>query len=241
MIDPGPGLDSHIEKILAGEGPDPLDPVHPYAPGPLARRGEAEGGDRRAGPRPAGARGPGRDLRARPRARARRAHRPRRHHAARDPHAGARLEPPLLPARGDADAVHRRPRDAGLDGGDQPARRRHARLPRSLEALLGEDLAIIAPGPRLPDRRAAPGAAPPDRAPPGARAKVVARARASSRAASLEELLPLVYDDVPAAHPRRGGALAHRAPRQAGRRRRGARRRRPLRAGTIDVEQEDAR
>ena len=39
----------------------------------------------------------------------------------------------------------------------------------SLERLLAEDLAIIAPGPRLPDRRAAPGAAPPDRAPPGAR------------------------------------------------------------------------
>ena len=64
-------------------------------------------------------------------ARRRRAHRARRRrHAARDPHAGPRVEPPVLPAGGREDALHRRPRDAALDRGHQPAGRRHGGLHR---------------------------------------------------------------------------------------------------------------
>ena len=66
---------------------------------------------------------------------------------ARGPHARPRLEPPLLPAGGRAAAVHRRPRDAGVDGGDQSARTATWRpTSRPLRELLAEDLAWLAPG-----------------------------------------------------------------------------------------------
>ena len=135
-------------------------------------------------------------LQARLRGRERPAHRPGRNLAARDPHAGARVEPSLLPARADADAVHRRPRDAGLDRGDQSARRRHARLPAVARAAARRGHRHHRAGPRLPDRRAAQGGAPPDRAPPQPRAQGGRGARRLEHP-SLDEMLPLVYDDVP--------------------------------------------
>ena len=52
-----------------------------------------------------------------------------------------------------------RPRHAGLHGGDQPARWRHARLPRFAGAAAGPGRRHICAGPWLPDRRAAQGSA----------------------------------------------------------------------------------
>ncbi len=81
----------------------------------------------------------------------------------------------------------------------------------SLELLLGEDLAILAPGHgyligephrelrRLIEHRRR-------------REAKVREAIARLGEPTLEELLPLVYDDVPRAHARLGGALAARAP-----------------------------
>jgi 8-oxo-dGTP pyrophosphatase MutT (NUDIX family) len=44
VIDPGPLVKSHVQAILqASEGPHPLDPLHAFAPRPLARRSGAEG------------------------------------------------------------------------------------------------------------------------------------------------------------------------------------------------------
>ncbi len=102
--------------------------------------------------------------------------------AARAAHARPRVEPPVLPAREHAHAVHGRPRDAGLHRGDQPARRRHARLPCLARAAARRGHPDPRAGPRLPHRRAAPRGAAPDPPPPGARAEGGERARAPGRA-----------------------------------------------------------
>ena len=93
----------------------------------------------------------------------------RRHHAARDPHAGPRVEPPVLPARAGKAAVHRRPPDAGLDRRDQSARRRHAGLPAIAALAARRRPRMAGAGPRLPDRSASRGGAQDGRAPPAAR------------------------------------------------------------------------
>ena len=104
---------------------------------------------------------------------------------------------------------------------------------QSLERLLGEDIAIIAPGHGYligaPHREVQPA----DRAPPQRARRKVLAALERLEHPSLEEMLPLVYDDVPERIHRGRGALAHRAPRQARRRRRGAPRGEPLYAGKI--------
>jgi hypothetical protein len=75
-------------------------------------------------------------------------------HAARDPHAGPCVQPPVLPAGRREAAVHRRPRDAGLHGGHQPARRRHgAYLARCRPA--GRRPGVAGAGPWFPGGRAA--------------------------------------------------------------------------------------
>ena len=116
---------------------------------------------------------------------------------ARDPHAGPRVEPPVLSARGREDAVHRRPCDAGVDRRDQPARRRHGGLSRVAARAARRGSRVARAGPRLPDGRAAAC----DRGdhPPPAEARSQGRRRrcARSRPASAETLLPQVYDDVP--------------------------------------------
>ena len=134
VIDPGPLDASHVDNVLAAApGADPLDLRHPHPPRPFAGHGAAEGAHRRRGARPhrRPPRVAGRELRSRASSRRRRAHRAgRRRHAARDPHAGPRVEPPVLSAGGGEDALHRRPRDAAVDRGHQPAGRRHGGLPR---------------------------------------------------------------------------------------------------------------
>ena len=132
VIDPGPAIDAHVAKILeAGAGRirwiltthTHLD----HSPAAALLKA-ATGAQVWAAPRRR--RKPGPELRAGPRARRRRPRGAGRLPLARDPYAGPRVEPPVLPAGRDEDAVHGRSRHAGLDGGDQSARRRHARLPR---------------------------------------------------------------------------------------------------------------
>ena len=114
-----------------------------------------------------------------------RAHRTRRrHHAARDPHAGSRVEPPVLPARAGEAAVHRRPPDAGLDGGDQSARRRHAGLPAIAALAARRRPRMARAGPWLPDRPAPRGGAQDGRAPPAARGQGGGRHSSRSGAAT---------------------------------------------------------
>ena len=76
------------------------------------------------------------------------------------PHPGPRLQPPLLPAQRGADAVHGRPHHAGVDGGHQPARRRHGRVPGLARAAQVDPPAAQGHRPR---------ARPRDRRPPGRR------------------------------------------------------------------------
>ena len=133
-IDPGPALAEHVEAIVAA-APGPITRIFAththtdHSPatvalkartgatvhGLAARHREWQDATFVAGRDPA----------------RRRADRARAgHDAGGDPHAGPCLESSLLPARGREDALHRRPRDADVDGGHQPARRRHARLHR---------------------------------------------------------------------------------------------------------------
>ena len=166
MIDPGPGdRFAHREDSRAQE-PE-VDPVHPHAPRPFARRRRDQGGDRRADPRPPGARGPGRDLQARRRAGERPAHRPRRDlRCARSTRPGTRRTTSATCSR----------RRSMLFTGDHvmqgstvvinpPDGDMRAYL-ASLERLLRRGHRDHRAGPRLPDRRAAPRGAPPDRASP---------------------------------------------------------------------------
>ena len=75
------------------------------------------------------------------------AHRGHRVPAARRAHAGPRVEPPLLPPRGGARALLRRPHHGGLDRRHQPARRRHGRSTSSRWPRCGPSaLKAIAPG-----------------------------------------------------------------------------------------------
>jgi len=117
VIDPGPLIDAHVEAILAAAG-GPIRWIlctHSHVDhSPAADRPRHAG----APPGPAGS-----DLRTRPRARARRAARARRPQPARPAHARPCVEPALLPRGGRAAPLHRRPPDAGLDGGDQSAGR----------------------------------------------------------------------------------------------------------------------
>ena len=134
VIDPGPALDAHVDAIVAA-APGPIDRIfvththNDHSPATLALKARTgatvlglapthrewqdptfaadvtlHGGERIA----LGDVDPPRG----------------------DPHAGPCEQPPLLPARGREDALHRRPRDAGVDRRHQSARRRHGGLPR---------------------------------------------------------------------------------------------------------------
>ena len=178
---------------------DRAHPVHPLASRSLPWRRVAARAHGRAGARPADARrrAPGPGLRARCGVRRRRVRRGRRRPAARGPHAGPRLEPRLLPARGHRPAVHRRSPDERLDGDHHPARRFDAPVPR-----LAAPPARAATGrPRARPRRADAGCADRDRSRPRthrlAREGKLAGAFARRRTATLDDVLAEVYDDVP--------------------------------------------
>ncbi len=133
-IDPGPGARRACRGDRRGRTRDHHPHLRdPYPHRPFAGDRGAEGPHRRHRPRPGGApsRMAGRQLRpGRDPARRRADRAGAGDDAGGDPHARPCLEPSLLPARGREDALHRRPRDADVDGGHQSARRRHARLRR---------------------------------------------------------------------------------------------------------------
>ena len=126
VVDPGPDDDGHLDAIV-GCGGDRIRWIvcthtHPdHHPG-TARLKALTGAEVLAF-----------DVPRRPRdrrlARRRRPHRGHRVPPPRGAHPRARVQPPLLPAGGGAPALLRRPRHAGLDRRDRPARRRHGRVP----------------------------------------------------------------------------------------------------------------
>ncbi len=185
VIDPGPALDAHVDAILACGGSRIrwILCTHTHRDhSPAARALQAATGAQVIGlPAPAGAsqdegfapdRQPARDERlAIAGVTLRALHTPG--------HASNHV---LLPARGDADAVLRRSRDAGLDGGHQSAGRRHARLRRVAGSPAGGGHRDHRAGPRLPRRHAAARDPAPDPPPRLARSEG-ARARCRATAA----------------------------------------------------------
>ena len=187
VIDPGPLIDSHVDAILdCRRREDRVDPLHPFPRRPFAGGGATQGAHRRDGARDArevpGTAGS--DVRARSRARARRAADDRRLRVARPAHAGSRVEPALLPRGGRAAALHRRPSHAGVDGRDQPARRRHGDLPRQSAPAARRGARLHRARSRLPDGPSARDGRTGPHPPPGAReqgARAARRARARRR------------------------------------------------------------
>ena len=197
VIDPGPDDAGHLDAI-AGCGGDRIRWIvctHTHIdhfPGVAGLKAAHRG-------RGARVRRPRRS-RHRPAPRRRRPHRSHRVRAPRHPHAGARLQPPLLPARAGAHALLRRPHHGGLHRRHPAARRRHGGLPPAAGTAEGPAAAaaVHRAGPRAPDR-----ASRPPRSTSTCSTGRCARARSSS---CCEASGPIKVDDIVAealhGHPR---------------------------------------
>ena len=130
---------------------------------------------------------------------------------------GPRRQPPVLPAGAGTHAVHRRPRDAGLDRGHQPARRRHERLPEVAARTVRARPRLARARARFPDGAAAAGDRTADRPPAQARDQGAGRVAARHPAGRCAAGAGVCRCAAETACD--GAALAARAPAQAARRR----------------------